>query len=75
MMVSYSVMRRLPAVKENGQDCLIAVALVIHENGTQQRVAIDEEFIRFAGEGVIEHEVRKAAELPAIASLVRDSTR
>jgi 2-C-methyl-D-erythritol 4-phosphate cytidylyltransferase len=74
MMISYSVMRRVPATKENGQDCLIAVALVIHENGTRQRVAIDEEFIRFAGENVIEHEVRKAAELPAIASIVRQHT-
>lgn len=70
-LVTYTVMRNLPAEDEHGRACKIAVALVQHENGTLQRVAINEEMIRYAGEGVIEHEVRQAVQLPADGSIVR----
>jgi hypothetical protein len=79
-MIKYTVMRNLPATNDKGQSCKIAVALVQHENGTCQRVASDEEFIRYAGEGVIEAEVLAAASNPSDGSIVRnlnhyDSTR
>lgn len=70
-MIEYRVMRNLPAVNDKGEDCRIAVALVMHENGLCQRVAIDEWLINFAGEGIIDDEVRIAASLPADASIVR----
>lgn len=71
-MVKYRVMRNVEAVNDKGQDCRIAVALVMHENGVCQRVAIDEELIRFAGEGIIDDEVRCAAALPSQESIVRN---
>lgn len=70
-MIRYNVMRRVPAVNANGEDCLIAIALIQHENGVCQRVAIDEGLIRFAGEGIIADEVKSAAALPSEGSIVR----
>jgi hypothetical protein len=70
-MIEYRVMRNVPAVDEKGQDCHIAVALIMHENGVCQRVAIDEALIKFAGEGIIADEVKIAAAVPADASIVR----
>lgn len=70
-MIEYTVMRNIEAVNDKGQDCRIAVALVMHENGVCQRVAIDEALIAFAGEGIIADEVRCAAALPSDASIVR----
>ena len=67
---TYAVMRNVPATNEQGADCLVAIALVTHENGTLQRVAIPEELIRYAGEEVIKHEVRQAAMLPPDGSLL-----
>jgi len=62
--LSYTVMRRVPATDEHGNDVSMAIALVTHENGARQRVAIREDLIRFAGEGIIEEEVKRAAMLP-----------
>lgn len=70
-MIEYRVMRNVPAVDEKGEDCKIAVALVMHESGVCQRVAIPEALIRFAGEGIIDDEVKRAAALPAQESVVR----
>lgn len=70
-LVTYTVMRNLPAEDEQGRACKIAVALVQHENGTLQRVAINEEMIRFLGEGIIEGEIRQAVQLPPDGSIVR----
>lgn len=70
-MIKYTVMRNIEAVNDKGQDCRIAVALIMHENGVCQRVAIDEGLIAFAGEGIIDDEVKIAAAVPADASIVR----
>jgi hypothetical protein len=61
--------RNVAAKNEAGEDCQIALILIKHENGTEQTLAINEEMIRFAGEGVIEKEVQQAASLPSTASL------
>ncbi len=67
--IKYSVQRNIEARKENGQKAMITIALVEHENGAVQTVAIDEEVIRYAGEGAIDDEVRRAAAMPSDASL------
>ena len=69
-MIKYSVMRRVQATNDKGEDCLIAIALIQHENGVCQRVAIDEALIKFAGEGLIDDEVKAAAAHPSDASIV-----
>lgn len=67
--ISYTVRRHVEARKENGDKAMIAIALIVRENGTKQTVCIDEEFIRYAGEGAIEDEVKQAAAMPSDASL------
>jgi hypothetical protein len=69
-LATYTLMRNVPAETEDGKPTLIAIALVTHANGTLQRVAIPEELIRYAGEGIIEHEVRQAAMLPPDGSIL-----
>jgi hypothetical protein len=71
-LIEYRVMRNVAATNDKGQDCRVAIALVMHENGVCQRVAIDEELIKFAGEGIIEDEVKIAAAVPADASIVKN---
>lgn len=52
--------RHQDARNATGQPCKIAIATVIHENGEYETVAINEDLIRFAGEGIIEKEVARA---------------
>ena len=60
-MVEYNVQRFIDAVDDKGRACKIAMAVIRHENGLLQRLAIDEEKIRFCGEEIIELEVKEAA--------------
>ena len=60
-MVRYAVQRGIEAVDDKGRACRIAMAVIHHENGLIQRLAIDEEKIRFCGEEIIELEVKEAA--------------
>lgn len=69
-LATYTVMRRVPAETEDGKLAFVAIALVTHANGALQRVAIPEELIRYAGEGIIDQEVRQAAKLPPDGSLL-----
>jgi hypothetical protein len=69
-LATYTLMRNVPAETEQGKPTLLAIALVTHANGALQRVAVPEELIRYAGEGVIEHEIRQAASLPPDGSLL-----
>lgn len=66
-LFAYTVMRNMPATNAQGKDCLIAIALVRHENGYTDRVAINEDFLRFQSGGdplreeqIIEHEIGQA---------------
>jgi hypothetical protein len=70
-MIEYVVVRRnMPATKgDERSKAHLAVVLVRHENGQPQTVFIDEELIRFYGEGIIEQEVKRAAALPSDVSL------
>lgn len=59
-LLSYTVTRNVDATKGDGTPCKIALASVVHENGTGQTVAIPEDLIRFAGESIIDAEVKRA---------------
>ena len=56
----YAVARHVKATDEQGNDVRICIAFIEHENGTRARHAINEDFIAFAGEGVIAEEVEEA---------------
>lgn len=56
----YAVARNVKAQNEDGEDQLICICFIEHENGTRARHAINESFIRFAGENVIAEEVEEA---------------
>ena len=58
-IASYTITRNVEATRD-GQPCRIAIATVIHENGHSETVAVNEDLIRFAGEGIIDAEVRRA---------------
>ena len=60
-MLRYGVSRNMPVIDEKGNSHLMCLCLIEHENGFKQRHVIPEELIRFAGEGVIDLEVREAA--------------
>lgn len=60
-LLSYGISRNVPATDPDGRDCRIALVTIKHENGREQTLAIDEEKIRFCGEGIIDLEVREAA--------------
>jgi hypothetical protein len=60
-MVGYGISRNVPAVDKDGKDTRICLCLIRHENGYEQRHAIPESLIQYAGEGVIELEVQEAA--------------
>ena len=57
--VRYGVTRNVEARDEKGRPVRIALAVVEHENGYVEKVAINEDLIRFAGEGIIEDEIRR----------------
>lgn len=63
--VRYTVQRNVVATDKNGLAANIAIAYIEHENGFKHTVAIPEALIRFAGEGIIEDTVRKAALSPS----------
>ena len=69
---SYTVTRNVAATDASGKPCRIALASVIHENGVGQTVAIPEDLIRFAGESIIDEEVRRAVSSPGRVSLKRN---
>jgi hypothetical protein len=60
-MIGYGVSRNCTAVDKDGKEVKICLAVIQHDSGMQQRLAIPEELIRYAGEGVIELEVKEAA--------------
>jgi hypothetical protein len=60
-MIEYVVRRRVPAENEAGNDMLIALCFIRHENGLIQRHCIPEDKIAYCGEGIIDLEVREAA--------------
>lgn len=66
---SYTVTRHVSATDAQGNPCKIALATIIHENGVGQTVAIREDLIRFAGEGIIDEEVKRAAQSPTVDGL------
>ena len=68
-LLSFTVTRNHDAIGPDGKPCKIALASIIHENGVGQTVAIREDLIAFAGEGIIEEEVRRAVASPSDASL------
>lgn len=59
--IRYVIRRNVKAKDKHGEPCLIAMAFVEHENGLKHTVAIPEGLIEYAGEGVIESEVKLAA--------------
>jgi hypothetical protein len=68
MLISYTVQRNVEAETADGSKAKIALVLIMHENGAEQTLAINEEMIRLEGEGVIEREVRQAAANPPDAA-------
>ena len=60
-LVSYGITRNVKAQDAHGRAVKIAMVVIKHENGTEQTLAINEDFIRFAGEDVIEKEVLAAS--------------
>lgn len=65
--VTYGISRNVDATDEHGQPCKIALAVIEHENGTKQTLAIPEALIAYAGETIIDEEVRRAAASPSDA--------
>lgn len=68
MIRSYTVSRHIPATKD-GELRSVALATIIHDNGEQQTVVIDEEKIRLHGEDIIAADVYKASQNPTQAGL------
>lgn len=66
---SYTVTRNVAATDAQGKPCRIALASIIHDNGAGQTVAIREDLITFAGESIIDVEVKRAAQSPTQAGL------
>lgn len=61
--VRYGVSRNVAATDAKGMPATIAVVVIERENGEFQTLAVPETLIKFAGESVIEAEVRKAVGL------------
>jgi hypothetical protein len=55
--ITYTVRRHVEARDDAGKPTKIALAFVKFPGGTMRTLAISEDLIRFAGEGVIEREV------------------
>lgn len=62
--ISYHVSRNVAAEDEKGRQTKIALILIKHANGRLQRACLNEDLIKFAGEGLIENEVRRVSVLP-----------
>lgn len=69
MQTEYVVRRNVAALNSDRKPCKVALVLIKHENGFEQTICINEDLIRFAGESVIEDEVKRAAALPSDASV------
>ena len=61
MTYRYGVSRNMPCEDENGNEVLMCLCLIEHENGYRQRHVIPEAMIQYAGEGIIPIEVQEAA--------------
>ena len=57
----YGVSRNVEAEDAKGRPVKIALVVIERDNGSLDTLAINEELIRFAGEGMIEAEVRRRA--------------
>jgi hypothetical protein len=55
--VRYGVSRNVPAEDEHGKPVKLALVLIERDNGAFETLGINEERIRFHGEGIIEEEV------------------
>ena len=55
--VRYGVSRNVPATDSRGRRVLLAMAVIERDNGAFDVLGINEEKIRFHGEGIIEQEV------------------
>ena len=60
-MYRYGLSRNMPCTDEKGNDVLMCLVMIEHENGFKQRLVIPESLIQYAGEGVIHLEVQEAA--------------
>lgn len=59
-LVEYGVSRNMTVVDEHGKELQAALILIKHENGYTERLIVREDLIRFAGEQVIDDEVKRA---------------
>lgn len=66
--IAYTTARHIPATKGNGAECRICIAFVRHENGFTEKVAIDEEMIRWASGGNAERETEVIEREIAVAT-------
>lgn len=57
--VRYGLARNVPATDEHGRDVRICLAVAERENGSVEVIGINEERIRFHGEGIIPEEILK----------------
>ena len=73
-MVAYTTRRNVLADDAKGNEVRICLCFIKHENGYIQAHAIPEDFIKFAGEGVIEKEVQEAAMKGGIEWKAREAT-
>lgn len=69
--LTYGVTRNVEATDEHGQPCRIALVVIEHESGAKQTLAVNEALIRYAGEDIIEAEVKRAAASPSDAQFGR----
>lgn len=61
-IVGYGISRNMPCVNAvTGEETLMCLCVIQHENGYMQRHVIPESLIQYAGEGVIDLEVKEAA--------------
>lgn len=59
--VRYTVQRNMKAQDKDRKPCLIAIAFCELENGHKFTCAINEGLISYAGEGIIDDEVKQRA--------------
>lgn len=59
-LIRYGLARNVPATDATGQPVSLALAYVEHENGREQIIPINEDYIRFMGESCIEQEIARA---------------
>jgi hypothetical protein len=57
--VRYGLARNVPATNEHGKDVRVCLAVAERDNGSFEVIGIDEERIRFYGEGIIADEIMR----------------